>query len=194
MSAVRCFAGVTPDPTLRRTLASCRDSVTSVDPRWRDEKWVAFANLHLTLHFIGDVDESDLDTLTARLGQALDAHAPFELPFASVTASPNARSARMLWARFADPDGACERLAETVRRASEGFGESASHRAFAAHVTLCRARRPHALSHEAVAAATDLVTRNAPTMSVPSATLLASRLTPRGPVYTEIGMWRLRGD
>jgi len=194
VSGLRCFVGVGLDSTLRCALEGCAGAVGAVDRGWLGEKWVASENLHLTLHFIGDVPERDVEPLSARLGSVIESHQSFELPFEGVAASPNARRARMLWAEFADPDGACAKLSGDLAAVTTQLEYGTQRRAFRPHVTLCRARRPHRIDPDAVAAATEHVSARCDSMSVPSATLLASRLTPRGPVYTEVGTWRLRGD
>lgn len=194
MSGLRCFVGVPlpaciADPVLRACSA-----VKRTDRSWSDEKWVAPENLHLTLEFLGTLPESSLPDLRAALGAAVVVLPRFELPFSGLAAAPGSRRARMLWATFLDPDGACARLAEAIERAALPFGVEAETRAFRPHVTLCRARRPHAVSDQALLAATDALEGAPEFMSVPSVSLFSSRLTPRGPIYTEIDTWRMRGD
>jgi len=194
MPGVRCFVGVPLECAGQSAIATCRDEIISADSRWRDEKWVSSENLHLTLLFIGDVPTDELPALRERLGSAVVDHKAFSLPFARVVASPNARRARTLWAEYLDPAGSCARLADECANAATPYLTHQVDRAFRAHVTLCRARRAHGVNPAALSTATVVLTRGAASMSVPSATLLASRLTPRGSVYTEIEMWRLRGE
>ena len=36
-------------------------AVKDVDPAWRHEKWVPRQNIHVTLKFVGDIAEDDLE-------------------------------------------------------------------------------------------------------------------------------------
>ncbi len=194
MSAVRCFVGVPLASCLSGPLVRACDAIKAADPAWRDEKWVAEENLHLTLKFLGSLDEGHVPALTEALGVAVGKTERFELPVAGIRAVPGTKRCRMLWAAWLDPDGTCASLAESVDRAALAFGIALEERAFKPHATLCRARRPRSLEASALNAA-ELVLSAAPqSMSVGTVTLFASRLTPRGPIYSELASWHLWGE
>ena len=188
---VRLFLGVPLPSDLTRSLITACDVIRSSDPAWRDAKWVAKSNIHLTLAFLGEVEVSDISDLSLAFSRVATEHRRFSLPFGGLRAMPSERRCRMLWAAFLDPDGACEALAEDLLRAAEPFCEVERGRSFRAHATLCRARRPKPLNAAAIARASEFLRDVPPEMSVPSATLFESRLTPQGPVYTERGVWPL---
>lgn len=194
MSQVRCFVGIPLPACIADPLVGACLALREADPAWRDEKWILPENLHITVKFLGMIDEEALPSLQEAIGTAVGPISEFELPFAGIHAHPNARRCRMLWASFFDPADACAALAESVQRAALGFGVEPETRAFRAHATLCRARRPKPVSEQGMDAAADALEAVPELMSVPSASLFTSRLTPRGPIYTEIGAWRLRGD
>jgi 2'-5' RNA ligase len=58
--------------------------------------WVKPAALHVTLKFLGEVDEADLPGVRARLQPPL-ALAPFEVEWRGIGAFPSARHPRALW-------------------------------------------------------------------------------------------------
>jgi RNA 2',3'-cyclic 3'-phosphodiesterase len=193
MSAVRCFMGLPLSEVAERALLRATDEIRHTDPSWRDEKWVAAENLHITLKFLGTVADEDIEALSDAMQQAVSQASGFELALESLVPKPTLRRARMLWARFADPGGDATALAEAVDAAALGFGIPAEDRAFVPHATLCRARRPHALSQAALDAGNAALHAAKEAMSVPSASLYTSRLTPRGSIYSVIGTWRLGG-
>jgi 2'-5' RNA ligase len=129
--------------------------------------------------------------------QALDAvaggHHVFVLPVSGLCAAPSPRRCRMIWAEFDDADGACARLAADIAAACSPFCDVDTERAFRAHATLCRARRPHHIDPDVLQAASDCLAATAQPMSVPCFTLFASRLTPRGPIYSAVRSMRLNG-
>lgn len=194
MSRVRCFVGIPLPAGIADPLAEACAALRKADRSWRDEKWVPAANLHVTVKFLGWVDESQLAALLDVIGEACEPHSAFELPFAGLRAVPGNRKPRMLWASFLDPTGSCTALAESVERAVLPFGIEQEERAFTPHVTLCRARRPKPLSQAGLDAAEAVLASAPGLMSVPSVSVFSSRLTPRGPIYSVIGAWCLRGD
>jgi len=52
-------------------MLQCRDAYLDADPEWRREKWVAEDNLHVTLRFLGNVDDDMAACIPRR----------FELPY-----------------------------------------------------------------------------------------------------------------
>ncbi len=194
MRPVRAFVALELTERLVAALESTGAAVRRADPRWRDEKWVAPRNLHLTLQFLGEMPEPALRDLAEDLGPIVTAlPAPMLAPDA-LCAVPRQSRAAMLWVTFDDPEHRCARLAEAVEQASARYGVVASSRGFRAHATLCRARRPHAVSAEALRAGQEALAAHADVMSDPRVSVLSSRLTPHGPVYSELAAWSLRGE
>lgn len=193
MTGVRCFVGVPLPAHIANRLAQACAELRAADPGWEPEKWVASDNLHLTLKFLGDVDVTEIDAVSAALGETIGRFAAFELPVGRIHAQPDRRRAKMIWACFLDPEGSCERLASSIDGTAETFGIAPETRAYRPHATLCRARRPKPVSETALAAANSRLESLPGFLSVPSVSLFSSRLTPRGPIYTEIGAWHMRG-
>jgi len=188
------FVGFPLPDHLKRLLSSTVRDLRHTQPAWRDEKWVAEENLHLTLVFLGDACEPNAPHLAAALAEVSQRHDVFSLPIDGLRAVPSARRCRMIWAAFLDPNNACAQLAADIEAAARlPEDETPEGRSFRAHATLCRARRARRLDSETLTAISRQLTQDEPPMSVPSFTLFDSRLTPRGPVYTQRGTWHLRG-
>jgi len=98
-------------------------------------------NWHLTLRFLGEVDELGRDRLTAALDQA-DLGAPFQVRWCGLGAFPRARRATVLWVGLERGAEESARLAEVVEEAVQAAGFPAEERPFRSHMTLSRIR-PH---------------------------------------------------
>lgn len=61
-------------------------------------------NLHLTLHFIGDVPAQRLPDIQQRIAEVAQRHQPFTLALERTEAGPTAKHPRLVWARFAAHD------------------------------------------------------------------------------------------
>jgi len=189
VSGVRCFVALELQPEVVGALVAAGSALRAVAATWRDEKWVAEDNLHITLKFLGSLAEDRIQPLERALSAALDGQSEFALRLAGVRAVPSAKRCSMVWASFDDSqDRACERVAQSVGTAVAEFSAEESRR-FAAHVTLARARRPHRLDADALLAANEALSCTNASMSVRSATLFASTLTRCGPIYRRLAQW-----
>ena len=152
--------------------------------------WVAPANLHLTLKFLGAVPEDRIDAVAGALGEAIrDAH-PFQARMRGLGAFPSAGRPRVVWAGVTEGVSEMTALAQRVDAALAALGFPRDERPFSPHVTLGRVRQPgrnpaltDALAGEAA--------REFGQMHVPSASLMQSQLGPRGARYTELAAVRL---
>lgn len=190
---MRCFVGIELSAPMVEAMCRAADAIKAEDAQWLGEKWVSPDALHITLRFLGEVGEAELASARQAIGEAVAVHEAFELPVTGVSAVPNPRRCRLLWAAFADPEGACERLAGDVAAATALLGVADEGRRFRPHATLCRARRPKPIESAALSAGTRRLERGPKTVSVGTVTLFSSRLTPRGSVYSKVQVWHLRG-
>ncbi len=93
---------------------------------------------HLTVRFIGDVDDVTCDRLLAAL-DAADLGESFDAVLSEVGAFPNPRRATVLWVGVRD-GRELERVAAVVEDAVVGAGLEESDRPFVPHLTLARIR------------------------------------------------------
>jgi 2'-5' RNA ligase len=189
---VRCFIGIDLDPTTRDALVAAGAALRAADTSWSHEKWVRAENLHVTVAFLGEVDEGLLDELTQEIAGRLAETFAFEFPFGELRAAPKNGRATMLWAAYRDPDAAGAALVRAIAASCEPLGITLEDRAFKPHVTLVRARRPRRLSAEAIVASQAAAAGVPRFVSVPSATLFASTLTRAGPIYRRLATWEFR--
>ena len=150
--------------------------------------WVAAENLHITLKFLGGVDESRL----AEIGGALRGAATipaFEVSVQGLGAFPTLARPRVIWADTSAAP-AFARLAEGIDRALHALGFPAEARGFTPHVTLGRVREPR--RDGALAGALESgATRLFGTLRVDRVSLVRSDLSPRGARYTELAAFAL---
>lgn len=186
---MRCFVGIPLPDATRAALAGACSAVRAADPDWRGEKRVAAENLHVTLAFLGNVPAETIPLLREAIGGQFTEVRAFDLPFARLRPVPSGPRANMLWAAYEDPDGACTALASAVGRAAAGFDVPPDERAFRAHVTLVRTRRPRRVGERALAALSAAEPTIPAFVSVRSATLFSSTLTKAGPHYEILDSW-----
>jgi 2'-5' RNA ligase len=103
--------------------------------------WVAPENLHLTLKFLGSVDQARVTALADRLRAVARTHRPLALDIGGAGVFPNLRAPRIVWMGVG-ADGRLELLHHDVEQACEEAGFPVEGRAFRPHITLGRVKSP----------------------------------------------------
>lgn len=103
--------------------------------------WVAEERLHLTLKFLGDQRDEEAGRIARALAGVVSRHRPFGVEMSGAGAFPNFRRPRIVWMGVSD-DPKLELLHNDVESVCAELGHELDGRAFRAHVTLGRARRP----------------------------------------------------
>lgn len=154
-----------------------------------DIKLVETENLHFTVKFLGEIPDSAIADVDARV-RAL-ALRKMEVNVRGLGAFPDVRRPRVIWAGVASQDlGAVTSSGQRVIDALEGVGES-DDRAFHPHITLARVRSPR--NHEALAAVLrDYTTRDFGRTPITTLKLKSSSLTPSGPIYRDVKEYTLQ--
>ncbi len=98
-------------------------------------------NWHLTLRFLGAIDNVTLERFLAGLGE-LSAEPAFSIDLGGFGAFPNARRASVVWVGVRTGEGALARLNQITEEAAVAAGSSPEERPFRPHLTLARVRPP----------------------------------------------------
>lgn len=155
---------------------SVKNSIKAICSGLHDARWVDLQQLHLTLRFIGEVDDGMFDSIKKSLAEITEN--PFSLTLQGVGYFPPRRPPRVLWVGI-DNNETLIRLAEKVERVLvQRNGLEPEQRKFSAHITIARFRES---SPSKVA---DYLARHssfhAETFPVETFYLYSSTLTPKG--------------
>lgn len=142
-------------------------------------KWVDAGNYHVTLRFIGEVDEGTASDIDAALAQIRASR--FELAVAGVGQFGDAKP-RALWAGV-EKNAALLQLRDKVEHALVRIGIEPETRKYAPHVTLARLKNPDVTKLQ------EFLTRHALWRAEPFRvdrfSLIASYLTKSGSIYED---------
>jgi len=181
--ARRLFVGVRVSVQTANALAHCAEQLAR---RARDAnidmKWVAPANYHLTLKFLGWARPELVPALEDRLVAAVAGVAPFKLRTARLGAFPSLDKAGVLWAGVDEPTGALAGLAATIEQASVELGFAAEPRTFHPHVTLARTRETRSLKEVVLPMSEQMFSDT----RIEGVILFESETKSSGSVYSEI--------
>ena len=137
---MRLFVAVRPPPA---AVGDLDRRVSGLRAPTGDLRWTPPEHWHVTLAFLGEVDERRYAELTPRLGRA--AGRAHELPLSLTGAGTfprRADRARVLWVGLSGDRIGLARLATVALAAARRSGLPVEDRRFSAHLTLARARPP----------------------------------------------------
>jgi 2'-5' RNA ligase len=190
MSLVRAFIAI-------ELPADILDRVGRLQTRVRQDvppglvRWVRPEGIHLTLKFLGDVEQSRLPEIEHALGESCGLHAPFELQIGGMGCFPNPRRPRVVWLGVQDDRDALIRVQRDVERTIAPLGFPTDRRGFHPHLTLGRVKNARPTAHkkaewEALGAYTTRARVHVGQMPVDTIYLKRSELLPSGAVYSTL--------
>jgi len=146
-------------------------------------RWTGRDNLHVTLKFLGDVEDADLPAVCAVATELAESTEAFEFTLGRILSIPPAGHMRMVWTEIGDPTGRMTALADRYNDAYAAMGYKNDNRGFRPHLTLGRVKGgrnvPALRGAIAELPAFDLDAQYADEVVV-----YASELTTEGPRYT----------
>ncbi len=176
--------------------ADARHAVaTGISPIRRkgfDVKWVATENLHLTLKFLGNTPDDQVEAIREVMERCAAGLPPLHLSLQGMGAFPSARKPRVLWVGMQGEVEPLAGLARALDRELEPLGFVPENRPFSPHITTGRARRGGRLpSMERLFPETE--GEVLAEFVVGEIVLFESTLTPSGPIYTRAAVVTLGG-
>ncbi|WP_255192810.1 RNA 2',3'-cyclic phosphodiesterase [Natronobeatus ordinarius] len=165
------------------------EALTDVQAAFADASGLNFTDpeqAHITVKFLGDVDEDRVPDLCTELEAAVaDAGVePFPARFGGLGVFPSLEYISVVWLGLEDGGEELTRLHEAVEERTTAMGFDPERHDFTPHVTL--ARMEHAGGKELVQ---ELVAERDPTVgetTVEELRLTESTLTAEGPVYSTV--------
>ncbi|MBI5574388.1 MAG: RNA 2',3'-cyclic phosphodiesterase [Elusimicrobia bacterium] len=174
-------------------------------------KWTSPENLHLTLKFLGEVDDNKKDLISEKLKQAVVGIKKFEIDFEKIGVFPSETAPRVLWLGCGCGKIELENLArkiESLLTEPDGLDLEKEKRPFSAHFTLGRFKSPTCSPriHSGVSPDKKIGVNSANKKLfnivkkmaiekisdvVEAVYLMKSTLTPRGPVYEVVEKFEL---
>ena len=178
---IRAFIAVTLENKVIDEIAAAGAQLREQIPGVR---WMAPANFHLTLKFLGNIDESTIDALGAALRDQLRLFPAFTISAKGLGVFPGPRRPRVLWVGLIG--ASLVSLASTIGLALHPLGFAPEERPFAPHLTIGRWREAATSPSALVRLLEDWQGYDFGTSSVESVKLIQSVLKPGGPRYNEL--------
>ncbi len=146
-------------------------------------RWVPPQQIHLTLKFLGDIDDDAAPAVSERLSGVAGRFSPWSARLHGLGAFPNPSSPRVVWAGV-DDEGRSAAVQAEVEDALARIAIAKESRPFAPHLTLGRRRPGGAFRRETLRE----VSIDPAEFTIDRLVLFQSTLTPSGAVHREVSV------
>lgn len=180
MKKIRAFIAVEIPDDLKQALAGVQRAFQGTRNRI---SWVRPAGMHITLKFLGDIEERKIPEIGREMEQVASGRGLIPVEFFGTGVFPDLNRPRVLWAGIrqgADPLGG---IFEELDPRLAGIGFSGEPRPFRPHLTLGRIKQLRDRQGLATRVEENR-DREIGSMTADSLHLMESRLRPEGALYT----------
>jgi len=147
--------------------------------------------IHMTLKFLGEVEEAMIPGIVACMKESARGHAPFKVKLRQVGAFPSTSNVRVVWVGM-DGSEPMKDMAMRLEAGLASLGFPKEERAFSPHVTLGRMKGP-----QGMARVKEVIIANQSKefgeLAFSSIRLKKSVLSPKGPSYSVVEEVELMG-
>lgn len=147
--------------------------------------WVEKKNLHITLKFLGWIDDGKIGTLEDCVRDCVKGREDFDLEFTGIGGFPNLKSPRVLWIGTGKGSERVKGLADCIEGAASKAGFREEERDFSSHLTFGRIKEKID-----VAPLESFVSKNKDmffgSVKVDHVSIMKSTLRRTGPIYEEL--------
>jgi len=190
LQTIRAFIAIELSSQAQTALADLQNKLKTLFPP-RTVRWVPTGNIHLTIHFLGDVLAGQTDQIIEQLEAAARETQPFSLQITGLGSFPNTHRPRVIWTGIAGQIAPLKKLHHMLGERLKIIDFRPDNRPYAPHLTLGRVQKqisPHHLQQLAeMLQKTQPDVRLVANVDVTAVSLMQSQLKPSGAEYTCLG-------
>jgi 2'-5' RNA ligase len=178
MAGIRSFIALPTQPNAQRAIADVQTQLKSTQAA---VKWELENKFHMTLVFLGNVEQSKLELLSTALVKSIQQFPSCMMRYEALGAFPNMHTPRVVWIGIKTNQTILDLQAET-ERVCAAFGVPKEDRKFHPHITLGRVKENRNLVRLTEAIKT--ITFEPIETFCSEILLMKSELHPSGSIYT----------
>jgi 2'-5' RNA ligase len=190
---IRSFIAIELPDAVKASLSSLKDRLRPAEHPY--VKWVGPEGIHLTLKFLGNIAQDRVPLIIEAIAPGAQGISPFQLQIGGLGAFPNLQRPQVIWVAI---KGEVEKLAMLqtgIEQALVPLGFAPESRSFTPHLTLGRLRQRVSPGERRSIGELMMATEfeSGPAMEVKEISLMRSKLTPSGAIYSRLASIELKG-
>jgi len=188
MDEIRSFIAIEIPQSLKARIEELQKGLRRTEA---DVKWVSPQGIHLTLKFLGNIRQEDVERISQAVGPIVSAWEPFEVRIQGMGRFPSSRNPRVIWVGLDQGKENVHSLQQAIEGKTGELSFPPEGRPFSPHLTLGRVRSPR--GRMALAQALEKNKEvEVGTFRVNEVFLFQSELKPTGAVYTKLRDFRMK--
>jgi 2'-5' RNA ligase len=188
MARLRTFIAVDPGKPIRDRLVALQENLAKAGT---EVKWVESENLHVTLLFLGEVDERSVPEVCRVVAESTQRQVPFLMTVEKAGCFPTPRRPRVLWVGVGEGAQPLCAVHDALEPPLLDLGcYRREERQFSPHITLGRVKSDRPTEQLAAALAKQAGWKGGE-VPVREILIMSSELTPKGPLYTVLSRAKL---
>lgn len=186
---MRTFLAIEIEPYIKNKIEESQEIIE--DSESSNIKFVEVENIHLTLKFFGEIDDTRIEQITDIVNQSIKDKETYTLKVVNIGAFPNIYNPRVIWTGIKDKNNTTVKLIEELDKKFNKIGFK-KEKNYVPHITIGRVK---SISDKEKLTQTlkKLNKKYHGKMEVKKIYLKSSKLTPNGPIYKNIKEFNLWG-
>jgi 2'-5' RNA ligase len=188
MARLRTFIAVDPGKPIRDRIVALQENLARTGT---EVKWVEHENLHVTLLFLGEVDERSVPPVCRVVAECTQRQPPFAMSVETAGCFPTPRRPRVLWVGVGEGTQRLCALHDGLEPPLLDLGcYRREERKYTPHITMGRVKSDRPTDKLAAALAKQTGWKGGE-ITVGEVLVMSSELTPKGPLYTVLSRAKL---
>jgi RNA 2',3'-cyclic 3'-phosphodiesterase len=175
---LRCFIAIEIPVAIKKSIS---DIINSMKESGADVKWVSDENIHITLQFLGETEESLIPDIKRAINEILAPYFPFYIKITGVGCFPSGRRPRVIWVGIEEAQSLIN-LYNDISHEMTKLGYQKEERSFTPHITIGRVRSNRNM-RELLSSLESFKVTDFSGFEVQDVTLMKSELKPSGAKY-----------
>lgn len=179
---MRLFIAIDLPETIKLTLEKL---ISKLNESEADVKWVETKNIHLTLKFLGEVDEEKVEKIKQIVSSVSSKNSDYTIKISSLGAFPRVSFPRVIWVGLESGEKETKVIFKELEEKIQKLGIPKEKRAFSAHITIGRVRTPKNKEKLVKSLEDNIAALEDKNLEFKATkiTLFQSQLSPKGPTY-----------
>jgi 2'-5' RNA ligase len=137
MANIRTFIAFDTPEQIKKEMGVVQSELkkSNAEVKWEDEN-----KFHVTVKFLGDIEENTLPSVITKIESIVHTHSRFDVYYKGIGSFPNNKNPRVIWIGCGNNDGRLELFKTSLDVGLLSFGFEEEKRKFHPHITLGRVK------------------------------------------------------